>query len=168
MQYRTDKQEMKTIYDKQVQEDLINRINRLGENSQRQWGKMTVRQMIKHCLAWDEMSFGKMNLKQVFIGRLFGKMALKSFLKDNKPVRRNMGTLPELKITKEIKEDLNTLKERWTTSIQKYTTLKDNHEYIHSFFGKLNKEQIGVLAYKHADHHLRQFGVNCNPVEKKV
>ncbi|HVM89905.1 MAG TPA: DUF1569 domain-containing protein [Puia sp.] len=150
---------MKTIYDKQTQEELIERINLLDENSQRQWGKMTVRQMLKHCLAWDEMSLGKMSLTQVFIGKLFGKVALKNFLKDDKPVKRNMGTLPELKITEDIKEDLNTLKEQWTISTKKYTDLKDNHEYIHSFFGKLNKEQIGILAYKHADHHLRQFAV---------
>ena len=120
---------------------------------------MSIRQMIKHCLAWGEMSLGAMNLKQVFIGRLFGKMALKGFLKDDTPVRRNMGTLPELKITESISEDLASLKEQWIASIQKYIGLNDNHEYVHSFFGKMNKEQIGLMAYKHIDHHLRQFGV---------
>jgi hypothetical protein len=28
---------------------------------------------------------------------------------------------------------------------------------FHTFFGKITKEQAGQLAYKHADHHLRQF-----------
>lgn len=149
---------MKTIYDKQTQEELIKRINLLNEYNKRLWGKMTVRQMVKHCLVWDEMNFGKMNLKQIFIGRLFGKMALKSFLKEDSPVKRNLGTLPELKITEDIKEDLQSLKEQWIASIQKYADLGDNHEYIHSFFGKMNRAQIGLMAYKHTDHHLRQFG----------
>jgi hypothetical protein len=150
---------MKTIYDKQTQEELIKRINLLNEYNKRLWGKMTVRQMVKHCLVWDEMNFGKMNLKQIFIGRLFGKMALKSFLKEDSPVKRNLGTLPELKITEDIKEDLQSLKEQWIASIQKYADLGDNHGYIHSFFGKMNRAQIGLMAYKHTDHHLRQFGV---------
>ena len=150
---------MKTIYDKQTQEELIKRINWLNEDNKRLWGKMTVRQMVKHCLVWDEMNFGKMNLKQIFIGRLFGKMALKSFLKEDSPVKRNLGTLPELKITEDIKEDLQSLKEQWIASIQKYADLGDNHGYIHSFFGKMNRAQIGLMAYKHTDHHLRQFGV---------
>lgn len=150
---------MKIIYDNQTQEGLISRIRLLHEASQRQWGDMTVKQMIKHCLKWDEMNMGRMNLKQVFIGRLFGKMALKSFLKDEKPISKNIGTLPELKISQDIEEDLEAMKEQWIASIQNYTGLKDNHEYIHSFFGKLNKEQSGLMAYKHADHHLRQFGV---------
>ncbi len=151
--------EMKTIYDKITRDELISRIYALNENSNRLWGKMTARQMIRHCLVNDEMNFGKMNLKQLFIGRLFGQMALKSFLKDEKPVKKNMGTLPELKITEDVKEDLETLKEQWVTSIQKYTDLGDNHEYIHSFFGKMKREQVGLIAYKHTDHHLRQFGV---------
>lgn len=150
---------MKRIYDKQIQEELFGRINSLNENSKRLWGRMTVRQMVKHCLLWNEMSFGKMNLKQVFIGRLFGKMALQSFIKDEKPIRHNIGTLPELKITEDVKEDLLSLKEQWVSSIQRYASLGNNHVSMHSFFGKMEREQIGLLAYKHTDHHLRQFGV---------
>jgi hypothetical protein len=31
--------------------------------------------------------------------------------------------------------------------------------YPHPFFGPLNPQQWAILAYKHVDHHLRQFGV---------
>jgi hypothetical protein len=34
-----------------------------------------------------------------------------------------------------------------------------NPGFVHDFFGKMTDEQIGIFAYKHADHHLRQFGV---------
>jgi hypothetical protein len=34
-----------------------------------------------------------------------------------------------------------------------------NPSFFHTFFGKMTKEQVGQLVYKHADHHLRQFGV---------
>jgi transposase InsO family protein len=29
----------------------------------------------------------------------------------------------------------------------------------HSFLGKMTPEEWAILAYKHIDHHLRQFGV---------
>jgi len=34
----------------------------------------------------------------------------------------------------------------------------NNPKFIHPFFGPMTKEQIGFFAYKHSDHHLRQFG----------
>ncbi len=29
---------------------------------------------------------------------------------------------------------------------------------MHSFLGRLNREEWGVMMFKHLDHHLRQFG----------
>lgn len=149
---------MQTIYNKHTQEELIKRINLLTENHKPQWGKLNVFQMIEHCIKWDEMAFGKLNLKQVFIGRLFGKLALKSMIKDEKPIGRNIGTLPELK-TSVVSSSLEPLKKKWGTSVLNYNSLTANHRFVHSFFGTLNKEQTGLLAYKHIDHHLRQFNV---------
>ncbi len=149
---------MKTIFDKPTREELIDRINSLSENSNAQWGKMNVSEMVRHCTLWDEMALGKTKLKQAFIGRLFGKIALKSMTKDEKPVQRNMGTLPQLIVT-ETSGDLELLKKQWITSLEEYSHLNDNHKFVHSFFGEVNKKQTGLLAYKHTDHHLRQFGV---------
>ena len=50
---------MKTIFDKTTRDELINRINSLNENSNPQWGKMNVSQMVKHCTQWDEMAWQK-------------------------------------------------------------------------------------------------------------
>jgi hypothetical protein len=30
---------------------------------------------------------------------------------------------------------------------------------LHPIFGRMSARAYGVLAYKHTDHHLRQFGV---------
>ena len=46
---------MKSIFEKEIRDGLINRINSLTENSQAQWGKMNVYQMIRHCRLWEEM-----------------------------------------------------------------------------------------------------------------
>ena len=148
---------MKTIFDKTTREELINRINTLNENSTAQWGKMNIYQMLKHCTLWEEWISSEKKHKQVFIGRLFGKMALKNLLKDESPLRRNSPTIPELKINR-IGKNGNVFSERakWIALIEEYKHFSNN-DFVHSFFGKMTKEQIGYLAYKHADHHLRQF-----------
>ena len=151
---------MKTIFDKITREELIGRISSLNENSTAQWGKMNIYQMLKHCILYDEWILGKHNpkYKQVFIGRLFGKMALKAFIGDEKPVKRNVGTLNNLKVTESNSGDVALEKLKWVALIEDFENFS-NPGFIHTFFGKLTKEQIGYLEYKHADHHLRQFGV---------
>jgi hypothetical protein len=40
---------MKNLFDKDVHTEIINRINSLTPQTQRQWGKMNVAQMLAHC-----------------------------------------------------------------------------------------------------------------------
>jgi hypothetical protein len=146
---------MKTIFDKSTREELIHRINTLNENSIPLWGKMNVYQMLKHCTLWEEMIFGKNKYKRVFIGYLFGRMALRNILKNEAPLRRNTPTIPEL-IIKEKNNDIIVEKKKWILMIEAYENFS-NEDLIHPFFGKMTREQIGYFVYKHTDHHLRQF-----------
>jgi Protein of unknown function (DUF1569) len=144
---------LKSIFDKLTRDELIERINTLDENSTPQWGKMNVYQMLKHCTQWEEMILGKRKYKQSFVGKLFGKSALKGMLKDESPLKRNMPTVPEFKI----KENGDAVAERnkWITLIEEHAHVS-NSGFVHPF-GKMTKEQVGLFAYKHTDHHLRQF-----------
>jgi hypothetical protein len=146
---------MKSVFAKESRDELINRINLLNENSTPQWGKMNVSQMIKHCTQWDEMALGKRIYKQSFIGKLFGKMALKDMVKDE-PIKRNLPTVPSFKI----KENGNVEDEesKLINSINEYASFS-NENFIHPFFGRMTKENTGIMVYKHVDHHLKQF--NC-------
>jgi len=146
---------MESIFDKETRERLIERINLVNENNTRQWGKMNVYQMLRHCSQWEEMTLGKKKLKRSFLGRLFGKLALRSVLKDSSPLRRNTPTIPEF-IVKEASGDIEAEKKKWIGMISEYGSFS-NGGFVHPFFGRLTKEQIGYIAYKHADHHLRQF-----------
>jgi hypothetical protein len=146
---------MKKVFDKTTRDELISRIDILNENSKNQWGKMNVYQALKHCILWDEWIQSNRNYEQAFIGRLFGRMALKKILRDEGHLPRNTPTLRELKI-KETSGDIASEKKKWIALINKYAHFS-NPGFVHSFFGKMTKEQIGQLAYKHADHHLRQF-----------
>lgn len=147
---------MKTVFDKTTRDELINRVNSLNEKSTSLWGKMNVYQMVKHCTLWEEMMQGKRKYKQAFIGRFFGKMALKNVLKNDAPLKRSTPTLPELKITGS--GDVAVEKAKWISKIEGYVDFS-NDGFVHPFFGRMTKEQIGCVVYKHIDHHLRQFGV---------
>src|ERR1700742_2789113 len=85
---------MKTLLDKATRDEIVNRINTLRENSTPEWGKMNVYQMLEHCALAEAYYLGKTTHERVFIGRIFGKMALKGMLKDEAPVKRNMPTSP--------------------------------------------------------------------------
>jgi hypothetical protein len=146
---------MKTIFDKATRDELVARINTLSENSTAQWGKMNVYQMLKHSTLWVEWVLAGEKYKQAFIGRLFGKMALKGVLKDESPLQRNTPTLAELRI-KEKTGDVESEKKKWAVLIEKLAHFS-SPDFVHTFFGKMTKEQVGYMAYKHMDHHLRQF-----------
>jgi hypothetical protein len=146
---------MKTIFDKTTRDVLIARINALDENSKPLWGKMNVYQMAKHCTHWEEMISGEIRCKQSFIGLIFGKMALKKLTKDEKPLTHNTPTSPELRVAEHY-GDIGLQKAKWIALIEKNAHSSSPY-FMHPFFGRMNREQVGYLAYKHIDHHLRQF-----------
>jgi hypothetical protein len=123
------------------------------------WGKMNVFQMAKHCTIWNDWVLGNQNFiyKQEFLGKIFGKMALKSNTKDDQPLSKSMPAGKAFTV-KEKEGDLKSLLFRWEEQIKSYA-LFSNDYFIHDFFGKMTMEQIGVFAFKHNDHHLRQFNV---------
>jgi hypothetical protein len=147
---------MKSIFDETINDELIRRINMLDENSKAQWGKMSVYQMLKHCTLWEEMITGDKKFKRMFLGRLFGKIALNNLIKDERPMGRNLPTVPGFSIKGH--GDVLSEKKKWISMVEGHARFL-NIDFTHPFFGKMSKEQIGYLAYKHTDHHLRQF--NC-------
>ncbi len=139
-------------------EEIISRLNRLQANTQPQWGKMTVSQMMAHAQEPLKVATGKLKLKQSLIGVLFGKMAKKQLLKPE-PFKKNLPTAPEFKVKDE--RAFDTEKQHLIDLINDY--VKNGPKGItsdaHPFFGKMTIEEWDALQWKHLDHHLRQFGV---------
>lgn len=146
---------MKTIFDKTTRNELINRIYSLNGNEIPQWGRMNLYQMVKHCTLWEEMMLGKKAYKRTLLGHLFGKLALKGLLKDEKPMMRNAPTVPAFKVKEN--GDVSSEKVKWIALIEEHAHSSNTDMVMHPFFGKITTEQVGYLIYKHTDHHLRQF-----------
>ncbi|TSJ43142.1 DinB family protein [Mucilaginibacter corticis] len=144
---------MKTLFDDKTRAEVVARINKLDEQSKAQWGKMTVYQMIKHCVKWEDMLLGKTTYKQSLLGRIVGKFALKDMMKDE-PLKHNLPTVPSFKVNGD--GNVAATKKEWLNLISEHNG-KTPVGFIHPFFGLLTAEQAGQMAYKHIDHHLRQF-----------
>ena len=150
---------MNTIFDPTIRTAFTQRTQLLNPACQAAWGKMNVYQMTRHLVIWHEWVLGTHtpHYKQEFIGKIFGRMALKRLIKDEKPLSKNIPTSSYFK-AKEENGDLEVQKQRLITLIDQYADYA-NPSFIHDFFGKMTKEETGILVYKHVDHHLRQFGV---------
>jgi hypothetical protein len=147
------------IFTKSVADSVIQRINALSANTQPNWGKMNVAQMLAHnCVAY-EMVYENKHERPNSFARFMLKMFVKGSVTGEKPYPKNGRTAPAFLITD--KRNFEVEKTRLIDFIKKTQELGeaafDNKE-SHSF-GKLTKTEWSNLFYKHIDHHLTQFGV---------
>ncbi len=153
---------MKTMFDPQVRAGLQHRVALLTQDKKARWGKMNVYQMTKHCNIWNEWVLGKGRYanhiyKQSLLGKIFGRWALSNNTRDDKLIDKNMPAGKAF-LAKDKEGDIAAQKTLWIQFIDAYEHFS-NDRFVHDFFGRMSREQIGIFAYKHFDHHLRQFGV---------
>jgi len=147
---------MPSLYDAEARDDVLRRLSTLEPSSPRQWGKMTVAQMLAHCASALEVPCGDRVEKQAFLGRVLAPFVRPSVL-GNKPMSRNAPTSPSLRISDD--REFGREHERLVAIVQRFCSRGPAAAdgIVHSFFGRLSADQWGRLMYKHLDHHLRQF-----------
>lgn len=144
------------LFEQAAAQEVLSRLNTITANTPANWGKMNAAQMVTHCQAPFKVYFGEMKMKQALIGRLFGKIAKKKLLSP-KPWSRNLPTSPEFKIADE--RNFNAERQRLIDYINRFSTEGYTiTSTVHPFFGKMSSQEWATLAYKHLDHHLKQFG----------
>lgn len=148
---------MKNIFDSNDNNELIARIEKLNPETLQLWGKMNVIQMMKHCIAVIDVTFGLKEIKMNFFMRMLGRLMKKSILNAPK-FKKNSPTAPEF-----IFKDDYGFETTKAELINKTKEFQKGIEVIkikvHPFWGKLSQEDWNNLQYKHLDHHLKQFGV---------
>ncbi len=146
-----------SLFDPQGLDAMLARLDRLQPESPRQWGKMSVAQMLAHCQQPLRVALGELPLKRSLIGFLFGRMAKRRLLRAA-PWKHSMPTAPEFRITdarnfEQEKAALRMLVQRFGTVGPTGLTTQP-----HPFFGPLSTAEWQALQWRHLDHHLRQFG----------
>src|SRR6187397_1741300 len=90
--------ELKALFDRIVKQEIVDRINKLTSQTQRQWGKMSVWQMLAHVQMPIRIAFGTHQPKGSFLLRLIGPL-FKSKLWDEKPYKQSLPTDPTFVMT---------------------------------------------------------------------
>jgi|WetSurMetagenome_2_1015567.scaffolds.fasta_scaffold421861_2 hypothetical protein len=147
---------MQNMFDQDDRDVLVRRLLGLQPTSPRQWGKMTVSQMLAHCSVSFEVPCGDIVKKQTLLGRVVTPI-LRPMVFGLKPFGRNAPTDPDYRITDD--RDFEKERARLSALIDRFCSRGPAAAagVVHPFFGRLSSEEWGRLLYKHLDHHLRQF-----------
>jgi hypothetical protein len=150
---------MKSLFNKEHSQEFISRINSLNNQTQPQWGKMNVAQMLTHCQMPIKTATGALVPKiNPIIKFLFGKGAKKQLINDHE-FKKNLPTFTEAKIV-----DQRIFEEERTRLVKIIEEFQQKGpagltRQAHPFFGEMSISDWDTLQVKHLDHHLRQFGV---------
>ncbi|MFK8009926.1 MAG: DUF1569 domain-containing protein [Saprospiraceae bacterium] len=150
---------MQNLFTSNGVQTTINRINNLTPQTQAQWGKMNVAQMLAHCCVAYDMTLTDKYPKRGAIAKFFIKLLAKNQVVGPKPYPKNGRTAPEFVIAEE--RDFEKEKKRLIENIQKVYDLGATHfdgKESHSF-GPLTEQEWNTLFSKHLEHHLTQFNV---------
>lgn len=149
-----------TIFESTAAEEILQRTDRLSPDAKAMWGKMNAGQMMCHLADGLRMATGE--LKVADTSSFLTRTVLKQLVLHVLPFPKNVPTLRELDQMRdgtpaaEFEADRTALKE----SLRQACSCGDDFAWAsHGKFGPLNRKQWGILAYKHFDHHLKQFGV---------
>jgi hypothetical protein len=147
---------MRSILNEGDRAEIGGRLQSLSPSSTAQWGTMDVASMLQHLHLSARMTLGELEVPSVN-KRVFQKFPLKHLVLYVFPFPKGAPTAPKLKpgVAESIDEEraaLLELLERIGTGP------RDGNGPAHPLFGPLTWREWGVVTYKHADHHLRQFG----------
>jgi len=141
---------------------LISLLQQLKTDEPARWGKMNARQMIEHMIDIVMVASGKLKLPIVTPADKLSR--LQEFMMSEKPFKENTKSpvlaeepAPLKKHTKEAA--IGKLQEEiiyFFEAFEKSPGMKT----ANPVFGELDFEMNIQLLYKHALHHLRQFGID--------
>jgi hypothetical protein len=135
----------------------VNRVVRVIPSSRGLWGRMTAEEMLSHLAKALHMALGDLSVPPV--GKaIFTVFPVKHLLAFVLPFPKNVSTAMELLPSPTVSIDV--ARNEVVELIRRFATVsREGNGPSHPLFGVLTWKQWGVLQYRHADHHLRQFGI---------
>ena len=147
---------MKSMWQDATQREMAERLARLTPDRPAQWGRMTAPRMVAHVTQSFKSAVGELR-----VARRSGPLRyspLKELVICWLPFPKNVPTSPEMLALEPME---------WAADVAQLQDLMrrfaakdpDSAWPEHAAFGRLSGAQWGILMYRHADHHFRQFGV---------
>lgn len=150
-----------SLFETSKRTNIINRINQLNGAEKALWGKMSVNQMLCHVTDQLRVSLGEKGQPEKE-AKLLERTLLKFLVINVIPIPKNVPTSPKVDQMKDGTPPTDFESDRKTllAYIETFTSQPDNFAWTPHFkFGKLTGNEWSILAHKHLDHHLKQFGV---------
>jgi hypothetical protein len=129
---------MKNIFEAEISNEVIERINKLNDSSTPLWGKMNVSQMLAHCCVPYEMVYDNTHIEAGTFKTFILKLFVKNVVVGPKPYKRNSPTPSAFVIKNE--RDFETEKNRLVTYIDKTQKLGG------SYFDGKKSNSLGNLS----------------------
>ena len=147
---------MKSLWNPQHYGEVVKRVAQLSADHQPRWGRMTCPEMVVHVTDAFGMYCG--DLKVGFKNTPIQYFPLKHAFLYLLPMPKNVPTAKELKLRAPGEWDAEHARLR--NALARFREQHARTDWpLHPIFGRMSARAYGVLAYKHTDHHLRQFGV---------
>ena len=151
-------QGMKTLLNDRDRNEVLDRLQKVRPDSQRRWGSMSAHQMICHLSDSFRAALGK---KQISSSSTLFKRTIYKWaalwvplscphgVKTRPEVDQQQGGTRPVEFSSDV-ENLHALFEQFCSWKGEFTP--------HAMFGQLSRTERMRHAYRHMDHHLRQFG----------
>ena len=156
---------VKSLHRPAHREQIIRRLRTLTPDSERRWGRMTVRQMVCHLTDAFRNLLGERTVTSVVAPPTLAGRTLVRFIALSAPVRWPHGIRTRAEADQEqggtppsvdFSADVAALE----AAVGRFLAAgKHAPRKPHYMFGALTEAEWGRWAYRHMDHHLRQFGV---------
>ena len=152
---------MKTVADPDVRTQVVARLRRLTPETARRWGTMTPHEMLCHLGDASEMVLRvrpRTKPIQPVARPIFKTVALWTPLRAPRGVKTNPEHDPKAAGTRP--SDFEADRRRVTAALEAIAAADPAAlETAHGMLGVMSLRDWQRWAYKHTDHHLRQFGL---------
>src|SRR5215210_1038981 len=146
----------KSLSNASARQELLDRLERLTPEATPLWGRLSAHQMLAHLADWMRMAKGDMRTT----GRKhpFRHPPLKQLAIYWLPFPKGVPTSPELiaRVPADWSVECDAIRD-YVQSFESPTRGAVWPE--HPVFGRMTPQAWCVFAYRHMDHHLRQFGI---------
>ncbi len=150
---------MKTLLDAEDRRELRGRMESLTSEAERQWGAMSVGEMMVHVREAYRYALGDVEVAEVEMP--LPRAVVKRFsLWTPVPWPHGVRTLPEIEAGKGLTPVVGFGEDK-TGLLEAYDRFAVQEECTrpHPMFGAMQHKDWMRWGYLHADHHLRQFGL---------
>ena len=151
---------MKSLLDDTDRTEILTRIGQLRPDSERRWGSMSPGGMLCHLTDSFLGCLGDRPIRDV--SSLFGRTAMRWVaLSTPMPWPKNVQTAREVDQKRDGTPpgDFDADMARFRDVTDDFLRRLDPEVMRHPIFGRLSRAEWGRWAYRHIDHHTRQFGL---------